>query len=425
MTATRDPRSAPLPPAIAFGAARLLLGTGDGHRLDLVTHRRLHGVPAPVGIDRLVAMTTEVALLGRGGAAFPVATKLRATSVGSRTQVLVNGSEGEPASFKDRTLMTLAPHLVLDGALVVAGALGTRHVTLTVHDDASARSLHRAMQERHDTRRVRLVHRPGRFVSGEVRAAIRAVDGHAALPGGRRVLPTVSGVRGAPTFASNVETFAQVALLVARGVRDHASVGDPDEPGTTLLTVWGYEPGPVVMEVPTGLALRGLLPGPDDRPVLIGGYHGTWVPRLADLTVSRPALRRSGLRLNAGVVARPPAETCLLGEVAAVTRWLASESAGQCGPCWFGLPALARAVDDLVVGAQVPDQVQARAGLLPGRGACAHPDGAAGFVSSALETLDHEIALHRTHGTCGRPMLGALPVPHTAAPARARGGWPR
>ncbi|WP_170286218.1 NADH-ubiquinone oxidoreductase-F iron-sulfur binding region domain-containing protein [Nocardioides rubriscoriae] len=420
------PPEAPLlPPAVALGAARLLLGTSHGQRIDLATHRRLHGTVAPVDLDRLVAMTTEVALLGRGGAAFPVATKLRATPAGSRTQVLVNGSEGEPASFKDRTVMTRTPHLVLDGALAVAGALGTRHVTITVHDDASAHSLRRAVQERRDAGRVRVVQRPGGFVSGEVRAAIRAVDGHAPLPGGRRVLPSVSGVKGAPTFASNVETFAQVAVLLSRGVREHASVGDPDEPGTTLLTLWADDSGPVVVEVPTGLALHGLLPGTDDRPVLVGGYHGTWVPVAGDLRVSRPALRRAGLRLNAGVVARPPADTCLLGEVAAVTRWLAAESAGQCGPCWFGLPALARTVDDLVAGRQVPEAAQARAALLPGRGACAHPDGAAGFVSSALEVLTHEVALHRTHGTCGRPLRGALPVPPVGPRPSARHGGAR
>lgn len=412
-------RDAAYPVPVAYGAARLLAGVTHGDRLDLAAHRRHHDEPRRADRDALAAAVAQVGLLGRGGAAFPVATKLTSTPVGARTQVLVNGSEGEPASRKDRVLMTLAPHLVLDGALAVARALGTRRVTVTVHDDTSAASIAAALRERQDGT-VSIVHRPGRFVSGEIRAAIRAVDGHPALPGGRRVLPTASGIGGAPTFASNVETFAHLALLLSLGTRDYSSTGCPDEPGTTLLTLWGDVVTPTVVEVPTGLPLAALLPGHDDRPVLLGGYHGTWLPAAGDLRISRPALRAAGLRLNAGVVARLPYDACALAEVAAVTGWLAGESAGQCGPCSFGLPTLAATVEGLLCGTHDPAHADQRAKLLVGRGACAHPDGAAGFVTSALRVLAHEIELHRTHGGCGRPDLGMLPLPGVPAPIRVR-----
>jgi NADH:ubiquinone oxidoreductase subunit F (NADH-binding) len=398
----------------AWGTARLLAGTGAG-RVDLARHRVVHGRPMWSDAARLASAMDAVRLLGRGGAAFPVARKLRAVPVGSRAHVLVNGSEGEPASHKDRILMRLAPHLVLDGALAVARALETQRVTVVVQSGGAHDSLAAALRERDDTRRVRLVRHDHGFVSGEVRAVTSALSGGPAVPPGRRVLPTVRGVDGRPTFASNVETFAQVALLLSLGVDQYAGVGAADEPGTTLLTLLGDVPHPGVVEVPTGLPLA-VLVGAGRGPVLVGGYHGHWLTGPGELAVTRPALRSAGAPLGAGVLARLPEGTCALGEVAAVAQWLADESAGQCGPCFFGLPALAATLNQLAVGLATPDDARRRAGLLPGRGACGHPDGAAGFVASALTALDEEIAVHRGHGHCGRPLLRVLP---TRSPAGA------
>jgi NADH:ubiquinone oxidoreductase subunit F (NADH-binding) len=399
-------------PNTALGTARVLAGTSRG-RLDLHAHRDAHGMPPRRDAAQLVRDARAVRLLGRGGAAFPVATKLASLPVGSRSRVLVNGSEGEPASHKDRTLMRLAPHLVLDGALAVARALETRRVTVAVGDPASYRSLHDALLERPDRQAVRLVrHREG-FVGGEIRAVARAVSGGPASPPGRRVLPTVHGVDGKPTFASNVETFAQLAVLLELGVDAYASVGDADEPGTTLLTLLGDLAHPGVVEVPTGLPLASVV-GEQAGPLLVGGYHGTWLPSAGDLVLSRPALRAAGAPLNAGVLARLPHDTCALGEVAAVARWLADQSAGQCGPCVFGLPSLADSVERLCRGEDVRAYVSRRVGLLPGRGACAHPDGSAAFVRSALTAMPAELDTHLRHGTCGRPVLGALPVGRAA-----------
>jgi NADH:ubiquinone oxidoreductase subunit F (NADH-binding) len=105
-------------------------------------------------------------------------------------------------------------------------------------------------------------------------------------------------------------------------------------------------------------------------------------------------------------------DACALGEVARVTAWLAAQSAGQCGPCRFGLPALAQDVQAIWSGA--PRGVEAalrHARMVDGRGACAHPDGAARFVASALHLLQDETAAHQRGGGCGRPVVGLLPVP--------------
>lgn len=407
MTITLLPRAAGLR-SDSWGSARLLAGTAGG-RLDLVRHRDVHGRPRRYDARHLADVLEQVRLLGRGGAAFPVATKLRGVAGGSHTHVLVNGAEGEPASHKDRILMQRAPHLVLDGALAVAAALETRRVTVVVRDAAAHTSLDAALRERDDARQVRLLGHEHGFVGGEVRSVSRAVSGGPGVPPGRRVLPTVHGVDGRPTFASNVETFAQVGLVLILGADTFAAIGSTDEPGTTLLTLLGDVPHTGVVEVPTGLPLTTLV-GEGAGPVLVGGYHGTWLAGPGELTVSRPALRSAGVPLNAGVLARLPQDTCALGEVAAVARWLGQESAGQCGPCFFGLPALASSLDDVLAGRAEPTDARRRTSLLPGRGACAHPDGAAGFVASALDALDHEVGVHRRQGRCGRPVRGVLPV---------------
>ena len=270
--------------AHGYGTARLLAGVTSGRPADLSRHREHHGEQRFHDHADLAGLADQVRLLGRGGAAFPVGTKLRATPYGAATQVLVNGSESEPASQKDRTLMRLAPHLVLDGALVVARALGTTRVTVVVHDQAAASALTGAVRERRDAAHVRVVVQAGGFVSGEVRSVIRSLGGGPAVPPGRRVLPHVHGVDGAPTYASNVETFAQLALLSSLGPDRFAAVGSPDEPGTMLLTLVGDVPHPGVVEVPTGLPLSALLPDQDvdPRPVLVGGYHGSWVTDVRD-----------------------------------------------------------------------------------------------------------------------------------------------
>ena len=398
------------PAPAAFGTARLLAGATRGRRADLAAHRAVHGDQRFHDLAGLTTLADQVRLLGRGGAAFPVAAKLRAMPRGSATHVLVNGSESEPASRKDRTLMQVAPHLVLDGALVVARALGTSRITILVHDPAAGSSLTAAARERRDARRIRVVVRDGGFVSGEVRAAIRGLDGGPAVPPGRRVLPHEHGVRGAPTFASNVETFAQLALLAALGADRFASVGSPAEPGTALLTLAGDVPHAGVVEVPTGLPLAALLPDQqaEPRPVLVGGYHGSWVTDVDGLEVSRPALRAAGHPLNAGVVARLSHATCALAEVVAVGSWLARQSSGQCGPCFFGLPTVAQDLHRLLRGEDARPGLSRRVALQPGRGACAHPDGTATFVRTALATMTVEIDAHLRHGSCGRPWLDEL-----------------
>lgn len=401
-------------PAIhIYGQPRLLAGVVEHGRVDFTHHLQLHGGVHPRRRGWLSEALKDTNLLGRGGAAFPVGIKLDAMPEGSRSVVLVNGSEGEPASMKDRVLMRTAPHLVLDGALIVAHALGTRDISIAVLDQAAFDSLSLACRERPDAADIGLIRTDHGFVGGEIRGVVNGLNGGRPVPGGRRVLPVDRGVDGRPTFASNVETFAQIALLAGLGTSDFARTGATEEPGTTLLTMVGDVPHPGVIEVPTGVPIAALLQSSDDAPVLIGGYHGTWTTSIDGLTVDRARLKAAGVPLNSGVIARLSAQACAVDEVVRVSAWLAGESAGQCGPCFFGLPAIATSVEALAVGGGSAPFRSLRRHLdaVAGRGACAHPDGSVQFVRSALGALEPEFLLHAQHGGCGRPATQMLPVP--------------
>jgi NADH:ubiquinone oxidoreductase subunit F (NADH-binding) len=390
-----------------IGGPRLLAGLDTHLVIDHRTHLALHGVMPLVERARLVELLTAAGLSGRGGAGFPLAAKLEALR-GSRLRVIVNGSESEPASHKDRTLLRRTPHLVLDGAIAVASALGTRQITIAVHDAAAFEAVRGAVGQRGDARTITVTRTTGRFVGGEARALVRGLDGGPAVPPGRHEHLTATG-----TLVANAETFAQTAVLLRRGVRGFSDTGTRAEPGTALLTVGGAVGRPGVVEVPLGTPLGILLTAAQAAPtsaVVTGGYHGSWVVPNPDIRLSRAGLASAGGSFGAGVLYVLDSSTCALGELARVTGWLAGESAKQCGPCRFGLPALAADVAALVAGH--PTALGGAFGHLravDGRGACSHPDGSVRFVTTGLQTLQAEIRAHQSGG-CGRPVLGQLPI---------------
>jgi NADH:ubiquinone oxidoreductase subunit F (NADH-binding) len=394
--------------AWAIGAPRLLAGLEHVERLDLAAHVTAHGPLPATSLKRLLEHLDASRLAGRGGAGFSLATKVRALAAGSR-RVIVNGTESEPASRKDRTLLRRTPHLVLDGALAIAQATDAREITVAVHDEQTAASVRAAIAERRDPRHVRVRIVAGGFVSGEARAVVRAIDGGPALPTGRRTPPTAAG-----TLVSNAETFAQVAVLLRLGPHRFADTGTHSEPGTTLLTVGGAVGRPGVVEVPIGtplgIVLAAARAAANPQAIVAGGYHGSWLAPIPQLRLSRDGLAAAGGTFGAGVLLVLDQATCALGELARVAGWLASESAKQCGPCRFGLPALAADVAAVAAGRPAVAIALDHARTILGRGACAHPDGAARFVTSGVHLLHDETDRHLAYGGCGRPVLGRLPI---------------
>lgn len=397
---------------------RLLAGLrDDGLPVPYADHLVLHG-PLPTPKDVLAALA-GAGLRGRGGAGFPVVRKLQvARDARGRGPVIVNITESEPASLKDQVLATRVPHLVLDGAQVAAAAVRAREVVVATHTGSPAGpALRAALAERRDRVPVRLLEVPARYVSGEASALARAAAGGPALPVLHDQPLAVRGPGGRPTVVLNAESVAGLALHLRHGKAWYDGLGTPEEPGTVLVTVrqTGWPAG--VQEVALGTPLRAVLPTTEGvQAVLVGGWFGRWLPgaQALDVPLSHSGLRAVGGVLGAGVVMVLGEDECGLRATAAVVRHLAGQSAGQCGPCLNGLPALASALDDVVAGLGGVDRIHHYRRLVVRRGLCGLPDGTADLVGSALDVLADDVIAHAAGG-CGRPAGLALAVPAVAA----------
>jgi NADH:ubiquinone oxidoreductase subunit F (NADH-binding) len=406
-----------------LGLPRLLQGSdGGAGPTTLAEHERIHGPrprPAPT---RLLDEIDRSGLRGRGGADFPTARKLRAVAGARKRAVLiVNAVEGEPASYKDRLLLSHAPHLVLDGAMLCAEAIGAKEVLIQVRGDAEAslRALRGAASVRpEDPAKVRIAAGPNRYVAGEETAVVQFLNGGPARPTFVPPRPYERGYGGRPTAIHNPETLAHVALIARFGSDWFRELGTDADPGSALVTISGAVAAPGVYEVAFGTPLGDLLDaaGGTTEPVqafLTGGYFGTWigVRRGAGLRLAREDLRAAGCILGAGALVALGESACGLHESARVIRYLAAESAGQCGPCVHGLHAISEAVTALAHGSAGEgerDRILRWASEVRGRGACHHPDGAARFIETALEVFGEDIGRHQHERCTAHPVL---PVP--------------
>jgi NADH:ubiquinone oxidoreductase subunit F (NADH-binding) len=382
---------------------------------DLAAHQhRLGALPSP---RALIDSIERSNLRGKGGAGFPVAVKWRsvASQSGGTPVVLANGGEGEPLSRKDRMLMEQRPHLVIDGAMLAAGAVGADEIVLYVGADhvGAIQAMHRAMTERpaSERARLRLVSAPVRYVSGEETAAVHFINDGIALPTSIPPRPFERGIDGRPTLIQNVETLAHVALIARFGDEWFRSLGTGNASGTTLVTVGGAVPQTMLIEIPQGMALADAVNAAggitsESEAVLLGGYFGGWVESTTawGLPLDADALRQLGYSLGCGVIAVLPSGRCGVIETARILAYLAHESARQCGPCTFGLRAISASAGRVAALTSTPgdlEHIQRWAGLLAGRGACRHPDGAAGLLASALRIFAGEFQLHEHDRRCG------------------------
>jgi NADH:ubiquinone oxidoreductase subunit F (NADH-binding) len=372
----------------------------------------------------LIGDLRAAGLTGRGGGAFPVYRKIVAVRAsGGAPVVVANGAEGEPAAAKDKTLLRTNPHLVLDGLQLAAAAVGAGRAVLYLHrDEALSRLVGAAIDERADTDPwpVRMVDAPPRFLAGEESTLARVVEGGPALPRFSLTRAFESGVGGAPTLVQNIETLAHIASIARFGAAAFRTSGTADEPGTMLATVHDRRRPAHVIEIEVGTPLRQLvdLSRGEVGAVLVGGYHGAWIP--ADVAtrtnLSNADLRPLGGAVGAGVVAALPADRCGVVETARVLRYLAAESAGQCGPCFNGLPRIANGWAALArpePAASLHRDLQRWSGLVEGRGACRHPDGAVRLARSALMVFADEIRRHGRGVCTGTSAAPFLPVPDT------------
>jgi len=399
---------------------------GDVHRLlghpsDLNGHIDAHG-PLNVSLGRnrswqegLATSLESSGLTGRGGGAFPTSIKAAlASTAGAGGTVVVNAMEGEPCSDKDKLLLTRVPHLVLDGAQYLAALCRAERIVICIPigRDGVASAVSHALGERTRYRYARVreevVRPPDRFIAGEESALVNWIESGRSLPFFRsdKGVPLRIGRRS--TLVHNTETLAHVALIARHGPRFFLSRGTSEEPGTCLVTISGDVNHSGVVEVDRGtplsdIAMLGRPPEPV-QALLVGGYGGAWAgPEQFATPYASIPLRTIGASAGVGIIVVLRKEACGLAETARIARYLADQSAGQCGPCRNGLPAIA---DDLARlargrgGGNALTRLHRRLGEVDGRGACRHPDGAVSLVRSALTVFAPDIAAHSRGEPC-------------------------
>jgi NADH:ubiquinone oxidoreductase subunit F (NADH-binding) len=402
-----------------------------GHPTDLAGHVAALGpVPLPpqdtrAWRDAFVSMLEASGLAGRGGAGFPAAIKLAvAHAGGAGGTVLVNAMEGEPASDKDKLLLIRSPHLVLDGAQLLAAASGAQRTTVCVPEgrDQVAAAVSQALAERAAARCApvpeAMVRPPDRFVAGEESALARWVESGQSLPSFRPDKGTALRIGRRGALVHNAETLAHVAMIARTGPDAFRAHGLVEDPGTSLVTISGAVEHPGVVEIDRGAPLIDVanraVPTAPPQALLVGGYGGAWVaPSSFTTPYASLSLRAVGATAGVGIIVVLGPDACGLMESARIAHYLAGQSAGQCGPCVYGLPAIADDLTRLARGQTDPGlraRLERRLREVHGRGACRHPDGAVNLVRSALGVFAADVTSH-TNGT---------PCPHWNQPTQLR-----
>ncbi len=350
----------------------------------------------------LVDLLDDAGLTGRGGAGFRTATKVRAAQEHG-SALIVNACDSEIGAAKDAWIVQHHLAELVDGAGLV-GFPG--RVRFAAHrGSATAQTLAAAG--------VSVLEVPARYVSSEETSLIALAQGRPARPMTRRG-HFVAGERDSqgrripPTVVLNAETVWRIAQVNRYGPHWFRQMGTEAEPGPRLVAVGGHVGRSVVVEAAAGwrlvdiLASAGGLPE-DVREVGVGGLGGVLLSadQARDAVWDTPGMARVGGAMGPGIVTVWDPRDCPLHEVTRMLEFAAGESAGQCGPCMFGLPALVEGWRDLCrhPDGQTRARVDQLTGLLPGRGACRFPDGVARFVASAVLTLEPHLAEH-AHGIC-------------------------
>ena len=418
MTATTD-----LAVAVWPGIEPRLLRRGTESTENLADYRNTGGYQPLDDVDHLLSQVDLSGVLGRGGAAFPLAVKLKTVRDNGRRAggavVVANGEEGEPASIKDRWLLRHRPHLVLDGLRLAARMVSAERAHVYVSDAGAADAVQTALAA--IDREVlgglsitMLTVDPG-YVAGEETAAVRALNGGPAKPTDKPPRPFEEGVGRLPTMVSNVETLALIPFVHRHGAEAFRGQGTSTSPGTFLATITGASRPPALYEIPHGLPFAELLdfhgvPADQVQGVLMGGYFAGLLNRdILDVALDHESLRRLDSGLGAGAITILT-EDCPVAVAASVMAYFDRENADQCGSCFNGTAAMSAVTEALRDGVATSEdlaRLERWSVVLRGRGACATLDAATNIAASLLSAFPQVVDRH-LQNACDSCRVGAF-----------------
>lgn len=336
--------------------------------------------------EDVIATIEAAGLRGRGGAGFPTGRKWHIAVDNIRKNpgpvyVVGNGDEGDPGAFMDRTLMEGNPHAVLEGMAIGAYALGANqgYIYVRMEYPLAIRNLGIAIEQARALGLlgenilgtgfnfdIRINRGAGAFVCGEETALIASLEGQVGEPIPRPPYPAERGLWGRPTIINNVETWANVPLIIEHGAGWYASLGVPNSTGTKIFSLVGKVKNTGLIEVPMGMTLGqivegigGGVPGQERfKAVQTGGPSGGCVPyELKDTPVDYDSLSRVGSIMGSGGMIVMDQRDCVVDVARYFLSFLEEESCGKCLPCRLGLKAMLEYLDKFSKGQGSPQDI--------------------------------------------------------------------
>lgn len=301
-------------------------------------------------------------LRGRGGAGFPAGMKWEAClkSDGNEIYVICNADEGDPGAFMDRSLLESDPHLVIEGMILCAYALGAKHGYLYIRAEYPRAVDH--VQKAIDQAKsfgllgdsilgtkfsfdLEIFQGSGAFICGEATALVNSMEGKMGMPESRPPRLSERGFRGQPTVLNNVKTFAYVPHIISRGAEWFRSLGTPESPGTAVFSLVGKINNTGLVEVPMGTTLRrlieevgdGLPEGKEFKAVQIGGPSGGCLPESSlDVPIDFDSLHEAGAIMGSGGLVVMDQADCMVSVARYFLEFTRYESCGKCTFCRLG-----------------------------------------------------------------------------------------
>ncbi|MEO6487931.1 MAG: NADH-quinone oxidoreductase subunit NuoF [Thermoanaerobaculia bacterium] len=380
--------------------------------------------------EEIVQVVKDSELRGRGGAGFPTGMKwgFVPKNAPKPTWLLCNADESEPGTFKDRVIIEKDPHLLIEGMIINAFAIGSNpmsYIYIRGEFYYGAMVLDRALEEARTKGFLGknifgsgfdfdiTVHRgAGAYICGEETGLIESVEGHRGQPRVKPPFPAVIGVFGGPTVVQNVETIACVTLIIKNGAEWFKSFGTPKNTGPKLYCVSGSVKKPCVYEFPMGVNLKeliyehcgGTLGDRKLKAVIPGGASAPMLlPNEIDVPLNFDAIMKAGSMLGSAGIIVIDESMCIVDAVWRLAKFFAHESCGQCTPCREGTNWMESILDRLERGKgrqQDADLLLDMADNIGGKSLCALGDAAIGPVISSVKKFRDEYLHHVTHGTC-------------------------
>jgi NADH-quinone oxidoreductase subunit F len=385
----------------------------------------------------IVEELKSAALRGRGGAGFPTGVKWSFMNPQAPGQkyLVCNSDEGEPGTFKDRDLLRLNPHAVVEGMAIAAYAMGATVAYNYLRGEfiEPYQRFERALEEAYDAgllgKNVRGsgvdidIHTllgAGAYICGEETAMLESIEGKRALPRYKPPFPAHYGVFGRPTTINNTETLASVPYILRHGARHFLELGKPNNGGVKIFSVSGHVNRPGNYELPLGTPFAELLKlaggvrnGHRLKAVIPGGSSAKVLPGrvMMELTMDYDSLAKAGSMLGSGAVIVMDETTCMVRALQRISHFYFDESCGQCTPCREGTGWMARVIDRIETGrgrSEDLDLLDSVASKIEGHTICAFGEAAAWPVRSFVQHFRDEFQYHVDHRAClpetrGRP----------------------